>query len=74
MVNEATERDYGRRKNNNKAPSFQGYKMAMAFGGDPTPPLIFNGALVKKKLHFFLVAQVALSVSRSQSSPIGVPH
>jgi hypothetical protein len=50
------------------------YRMAIAFGGDPTPPLIFNGALVKKKLHLFRVAQTALNSSRFHSSPMGVPH
>lgn len=54
--------------------SFRTQKTAMAPGGEPMPPFICSGALVRKKVHFFKSAHVRLSFSKSQSSPIGVPH
>lgn len=46
----------------------------MAHGGDPMPPGILRGALVRKNSHLSSLAQVLLKASRSQSSPIGVLH
>lgn len=50
------------------------YKTAKAFGGLATPPLTFNGALVRKKLYFFSFLHTSANCSRFQSSPMGVPH
>lgn len=52
----------------------QSQNMASAFGGLATPPLMFNGQLVTKKVHLFCFRHSSDSASRSHSSPNGVPH
>lgn len=60
-------------------PSFQRVRnkhaqnIAIAFGGDATPPGTFNGILVKKEYRPSL-AQVSASFSTSHSSPMRVLH
>ena len=49
-------------------------KIAIAFGGEATPPGTFNGILVRKKENRPSLAHVAANSSRSHNSPIGVPH
>src|SRR5271170_2585468 len=48
--------------------------MAIALGGLATPPSMFSGALVKKKLHLLCFSHSFANASRSQNSPIGVPQ
>jgi hypothetical protein len=48
--------------------------IAMAFGGEATPPGTFNGLLVKKNEYRPSLLQVSAKASRSQNSPIGVPQ
>lgn len=52
----------------------RGYRIAMAFGGEATPPITRKGALVKKNDHFCCFAHSSLKASKSHNSPIGVPH
>jgi hypothetical protein len=49
-------------------------KNASAFGGDATPPGTFMGALVKKNVYRPSLLATSLNLSRSHSSPIGIPQ
>jgi hypothetical protein len=48
--------------------------LAMAFGGEATPPGTFNGLPVKKNEYRPSLLEFSAKASRSQNSLIGVPQ
>jgi hypothetical protein len=49
-------------------------KIAKILGGLATPPGTLQTSLVTKKLHLFSFLQYSANFSKSNSSPIGIPH
>lgn len=65
---------HGEVNNNVTAVDITGQNIAMALGGVATPPRVFNGELVRKKLHLCSSSHCSASLSRSHISPIGQPQ